>query len=511
MGAGPWPAASAVLCALLALLLLPSVASSETDPGLAETVAGIDWFVEEQLDSNGVPGAAMVIVDAGGRSETRTFGKSGRGDESVGPQTPFLICSVTKSFTALATMQLFDRGLLDLEDPVGEYLPWFEVEPAEDSDAVTVRTFLNQTSGLSALAGGEEMRYISDLSILDTARSLSGETLQSRPGEEFEYANGNYVLLGAVIEAASGTTYQAFLERNVLAPLGMQHTWLGLDEARQNGMAEGHRYWFGMTFAHTSWSTGLIPAGGVISTAPDMGRYLRMMLNEGRLGEERVLSAKGIRTMTRPAVEATVGPWAKDPDVSYGMGWYVGGGPFGSKDAVFHPGGSPDFGSMAAFLPDEGVAMDLLYNVTPEVSLPGAAGDVDRIGAGVISLLMGDEPKEGWSMYDYYLAFDLVVAVLFGLCVWLLVRAFRRPWLAGSTRFQRISRPAATIGLLLLALVLLTFPFLTGLGWQVLFLSVPDFTLALLVLGLLLLAVGVLRLVQLVRLFRARGVQPRAS
>ena len=95
-----------------------------------------------------------------------------------------------------------------------------------------------------------------------------------------------------------------------------------------------------------------------------MARYLRMMLNGGELDGRRVLSRHGIATLTKPAAAATVGPWAKDPDVFYGMGWYVGGGPFGPEPAVFHPGGSPDFGSMAVLLPGQEQGLVLLYNST---------------------------------------------------------------------------------------------------------------------------------------------------
>ncbi|MBK8294330.1 MAG: beta-lactamase family protein [Solirubrobacterales bacterium] len=154
----------------------------------------------------------------------------------------------------------------------------------------------------------------------------------------------------------------------------MKHSYVDLARAESAGLAEGHRYWFGWVFPHTSYTTGLIPAGGVISTAPDMARYLRMMLNGGELDGHRVLSRQGVATLTSPVAATTVGPWAKDPDVSYGMGWYVGGGPFGPEPAVFHPGGSPDFGSMAVLLPAQEQGLVLLYNVTPEVELPGAAG-----------------------------------------------------------------------------------------------------------------------------------------
>lgn len=464
-----------------------------------ETVDRIDRFVEAGLQDNGVPGASMAIVNPDQTVDVRVFGHTGRGDDPVEARTPFIICSVTKSFTALAVMQLAERGRVALDAPVKRYLPWFEVGPPGEEP--TVRNLLNQTSGLSSLAGGHEMRYLSNASILDTARSLAGEELQSTPGEEFEYANGNYVLLGALVEELSGVSYQAFVQRNILNPLGMSDTYLDLEQAEANGVSRGHRYWFGLTRPHTSYTTGLIPAGGIISTAPDMARYLRMVIGKGRLGDRRIISAESVALLTKPGPSAEVGPWAKDPDVNYGMGWYVGGGPFGPDPAIFHPGGSPDFGAMAAVLPESDQGIVLLYNVTPEVDLPGAAGDVDRVAAGAVSILMGSEPATGWSMHDFYLAFDLIVVALIGLAALQLWRASAKPLRKPSSPVRKVLR-GLHIGLLIgLALMFLALP-LAGPGWDVLFLALPDLALVLVILGLLVLGACVTLIVRSARATR---------
>lgn len=486
---------------LCAPLVCAAAAPAAVPP---RTLQQIDAHVEEELDANRVPGAALAIVDADGPVHERAFGETGDGEEAVTLETPFITCSVSKSFTALATMQLAERGALDLDDPVGEYLPWFEVSPAEDSGRVTVRRLLTQTSGIPTAAGGAELRYLDDRSIAETARTLRGEQLSSSPGTEFEYSNGNYVLLGAVIEAASGRSYQEYLRAELIEPLRMERTYLNLEEAERAGLAKGHRYWFGWTAPHTSYATGLIPTGGVISTAPDMGRYLRMMLNGGELGGRRIVSAAGVATLTRANAPATVGAWAKDPDVAYGMGWYVGGEPFGPRPAVFHPGGSPDFGSMAVLLPESEQGLVLLYNATPELALPGADGDVDRIAAGAVSLLMDSEPAEGWSLSRYYVYFDLIALVLLALAAWGLARAVGAPRGSCDGRAGSAARWAGAVAALVLGLLILLLPAL-GLGWGVLFLSVPDFALVLVLLGALLTAQGAVRVVALARSRRGDG------
>ncbi len=150
-------------------------------------------------------------------------------------------------------------------------------------------------------------------------------------------------------------------------------------------------------------------------------------------------------------------------------------------------------------LPKQDRALVLLMNATPEVTMPGAAGALDRIGSGAASLLTGSDPADGPSMHGYYLAFDLIAAALLAVLLWALVRAIRRPPGAPHSRLRGVLRVGrATLALLVGALLLL-FPLLSGLGWKVMFLSVPDHAIVAIVFGLLLCAIGTVRLVRLGR------------
>lgn len=495
----PNPRAFSRTFGAIAILLLAAVAGTAPTAHAAVAIpADVHEFVDSELERNGVPGAALAIADRNGIA-VETFGSTGRDDQPVVAATPFLIGSVTKSFTAVAALQLAERGKLDLDAPVRDYLPWFSVEPDGDLDRVTVRTLLNQTSGIPTDAGGGAMRYLDDVPIATAARELDGVELAAPPGTRFEYANGNYVLLGALIEVASGLSYGDYLQANVFDPLAMTSTFTAIAPARSAGMSEGHRYWLGFTRPHVTFTDALLPAGGVISSAPDVARYAQMLLNGGAVDGERLLSRASVATMQTPAVDATVGPWAKDPHVSYGMGLYVGGAPFGPENASFHPGGSPDFGSMLVLLPEQKQTLVLLYNATPEVAMPGAAGALDRIGAGATSLLIGSAPADGPSMHGYYLAFDLLVAAVLAALIWALVRAIRRPPGAPPSRLRGVLRVGRALLALLVGALLLLFPLLSGLGWKVMFLSVPDHALVAIVFGLLLCTIGTVRLVRLGR------------
>ena len=202
--------------------------------------------------------------------------------------------------------------------------------------------------------------------------------------------------------------------------------------------------------------------------------------------------------METPAAEAEVGPWSKGGDVAYGMGLYSGSGVFGDEPAVFHPGGSPDFGSMMVLFPDRGIGLTVLYNATPEIDLPGAAGALDRISAGAASILLGEDPDEGWSMKRFYLVFDVIVALLIAALAAVLALV-ARPGRRNVPGRLRIAGAALVLGLgmLLIFALLLGDP-----GWSVLFLSVPDLALVIAAVGALLAAIGAVDLVRALGLRR---------
>jgi CubicO group peptidase (beta-lactamase class C family) len=442
------------------------VAAAETPGG--DTVDRIEAHIAEGLQANRVPGGALAVVDSAGKVHLRGFGVTGRGGDDVTPDTPFIIGSTTKSMTALAVLQLVEDGALALDDPVNAHLREFQVHPAAWTEQVTVRRLLEHTSGLPPLAGAPATTWLQDVPIADAATQVNGTELVSEPGTDWQYANANYVLLGALIEEVTGRPYADHLEDRLFAPLGMSRTTARLDEARQLGLSDGHRYVFGVPVAHLAHREGLVPAGLVVSTARDLSRYLQALLQGGQLDGERVLSEEGMQTLFTPAVAATLGPWAKQPSASYGLGWFVGEGPFGPTPVVFHPGATPDFGTTAAMVPSTSSGLVLLVNVGPRVAVPGAAGDIDRIGAGAVSLLTGSDPEVAGTVVDAYRVVTPALALVLLLAITL---ALRRPSPHGrSRRHIALGSAAALVGLALLALPAV------GVGWRQSWLWAPDLT-----------------------------------
>lgn len=321
----------------------------------------VDAYIERLMRRLKIPGAALAIVEGDKVVHRRGFGRARPGGETPTARTPFYIGSLTKSFTALAVMQLVEAGKIALDAPVQVYLPWFGVADPQASAQITVRHLLNQTSGISGLAGEVQLADFdgSPEAAKRQAQALSTLVLDRSPGAAFEYSNANYNLLGLIVGAASGRTYEEYLQEHVLTPLEMEHTTRSPATAQENGLAVGHQYWFAMPVAAPDlvFPHGALAGGGLISTAEDMAQYMIAFLHGGRYGDAQILSASGIKELQRGATEATYGGMTFG---QYAMGWYED--TIGQTRVLWHSGILPHFFAVMALLPAQKKGFVLLLN-----------------------------------------------------------------------------------------------------------------------------------------------------
>ena len=496
--------------ALTAWLLLVTVAASPAaaDSPDRATLARMDRVIRDGMDGSGMPAFAVVVVSGNDVVHARGFGDAGEGRRAT-PQSPFLLGSTSKSFTALAAMQLVDAGRLDLNARVRRYVPEFRLADQADADRITVRQALQQTTGMPATAGGPIVRSAADGTALEALYELQGTKLVTRPGKAFAYANGNYVLAGLIVERASGEPYAQYVQRHIFTPLGMRDSYVALDAAKRAGLATGHRYWFGLATAHgPTFRPGIQPAGYLISTAQDMGRYLAMYLNHGVSADgQRLVSRRGLETMLAPGRPGKLGAWSDHADARYAMGWFVGG-PW-SEPAQLHPGRAPDSSALIAMFPRRNLAVVTLTNAANDLTLPGYPAAVDRVERNAIDALIGDPVDTGTSLHRYYLYVDLIALALLTAAAWPLVRAVRA--LRTRTRPHHRRRAIAGVvtraagGVLLVALPALAFGWRASLLWQ------PDVFTFIVLLGALLLLTATLRFAGLLRRCPESAQQPPVS
>jgi len=167
----------------------------------------IETYIEQEMDRNIIPGLSVGIIENGEIIYLRGFGQADLSNRQVTAQTPFIIGSMSKFFTALAVMQLVEAGKIDLDTPVQYYIPDFTLTDRESSALITTRHLLNQNSGISNIEGLRQCADMSDYSIGETVEKLKSTELAHPVGSRFMYSNSNYVVLELLVESVSGDTY----------------------------------------------------------------------------------------------------------------------------------------------------------------------------------------------------------------------------------------------------------------------------------------------------------------
>jgi CubicO group peptidase (beta-lactamase class C family) len=470
-------------------------------------LAAIDAYVEAQLRDARIPGLALGIVHGDRTVQLQGYGRADDSGRAFTPHTPFFIGSNSKSFTALAVMQLVEAGRIDLDAPVQRYIPWFRVADPAASTQITIRHLLHQTSGLSERAG--QLAVVAGPQPLEAAvRALATVQVARPPGTGFEYSNLNYTTLGLVVEVAARERFDRYLQRHIFQPLQMRHTYTAYQDAKGDGLACGYRYWFGFPVAFDQPPPGMLPAGGIISTAEDMTHYLAMYLGGGRYGDQVLLSPAGIAQMLQPGSRQTKGVFA---GAGYGMGWFVG--PWGGVDAGYHFGDWSHAHAGMALVPRDGWGVIVLFNVGLHgAALPGLLA----IEQSVTGLVAGGQAAKATGVRAFYRLFNLAVVAIVAAQGWSLARLLRRgdrlelP-LQGSLHTLRQGR---RWGLPLVwefgvaAAVAVVPPKVAKANWKGLFLYGPDMSSALLAIGGLSALTGLIRGAKAGRSLRRRPSTP---
>ncbi|MBC8163664.1 MAG: beta-lactamase family protein [Roseiflexaceae bacterium] len=476
----------APLLFLAAMITVATAIGTVAQPAArAPDFAAIDAYIKTEMNDDRVPGVALAIVQNDQIAYLRGYGDDGYG-RPVTPQTSFILGSMSKSFTALAIMQLVERGEIELDAPVQRYLAWFRVADPAASAALTMRHLLNHTSGIPTHAPQASGNSVT---LQDHVRVLADVSLNNWPGAKHEYASPNYLVLGAVIEQITGLSYAAYIQQHVFAPLQMQHSFTEQNRAIQNGMAQGHRYWFGFPVAATlEYEDGRMPTAALISSAEDLGQYLIALLNTGRYGESSVLSPTSIAQMYQSSVPSE--------GFSYAFGWRVG--TIGDVPAIHHGGIVPHFRGKMVMLPEQRWGVVVLTNASTSFPLP-ILPTSHRLADAIAANLAGQSLVDSsYTQSIIYLAITIGMAlILFSQIAGLLQVGRWRAQLSSRPRWRVLGEVAVELLWPLFALIGL--PRVIGIPWSELLRGTPDMAwwlIASVVLGLLTCAVKVIAIRQ---------------
>ena len=495
------------LCVAFAALAPASASVQAAEPLEPDVVEEIQAYVEGELEALGVPGAAVAVVRDDEIVFAQGFGHADDDGREVTPQTPFELASVSKSLTAIAVMQQVEAGNLALDAPVRTYLPWFDDDQPALSE-VTVRDLLGHQSGWTEADGRRNLAdtYAGEDAIERNVRRLA-QTAPTNARGTFEYSNANYDTLALLVETTSGMLFADYIETEVFVPLEMSHSHASRAEAKADGLAQGYYPFLGIPIAYDAPD---VPAGAgsgfLYASAEDLGHELIFQLNEGRYGDEQVLSADQLRELQRPISR---------PDATSG---YAGGlwtYPLWAAGALETDADAPTYrvpvmyehgGDHAAaatgilFLPEERWGVVVLLN-TNDGSAPSR---FHQLHYGIATILLGGEPpatvayEDVLGQYGRTLLVAVVALQIIGIG-WALrrIRAWRRS--PASRPRSRLAVAAHLVPALLLdiAVTAVVWSFLTdrsgGIPFEVVARYAPDISLLILVIAVLGIGWGLVR------------------
>jgi CubicO group peptidase (beta-lactamase class C family) len=320
----------------------------------------LDEVIAQNAAAYAVPGVSVGIWHQG-REIYASHGVTGvEHPLPVDRDTIFTLGSTTKSFTATALVILAEQGKVDFDAPVRRYLPDLELADERTAASITVANLLNHTAGFDTwmlLDTGD-----GDDALKTYVDHLGELTLIAAPGERASYSQVGFNLLGRVIEAVTGTTYEKAVAELLFEPLGLERTTYFAAEAMTHRFALGHNVTDEGTTVSRPWKLHRAQnaGGGLSSTARDLVRWARFHLGDGTAPSgERLVSAEALRGMRNPTVElrgSSIGD-------AFGICWFlreVDGA------ATFGHGGSA-YGQFAdlVVVPEHDFAIVVMTNAEP--------------------------------------------------------------------------------------------------------------------------------------------------
>lgn len=346
-----------VALAIVAILVAAAKPDSSDDPRIALMLHYLDAAARL-----GHLNGAVLVAEQGHILIDTAYGYANREQHTLNtPDTRFRVASVTKQFTGMAVRMLASDGKLNVSDPISR---WLDSLPAT-WDAITVDQLLHHTSGISDYEGwfdGYTTQSYSDyMSQFDApgriVRDAKKLPLDFEPGTRFHYDNTGYVLLGYVIEHASGMPYQDFVRTRILEPLGMSHSqmdrsdWLIADRAQGYRLRNGAwpvAWYNGLTWddrlnAHYQLMAPPQGEAGLVTTTHDLYRWDQALYTE--------------KLVSRAVLDSIFTPGMGD----YGDGWFIRHGPDGTTHE--HSGGLPGFTCYIMRIPEHHRTIIVLQNI----------------------------------------------------------------------------------------------------------------------------------------------------
>ena len=336
----------------------------------------IDEIFSRYASQNHFPGLVYGLIADGKLIHTGNIGYANISQKkSADSKSAFRIASMTKSFTAMAILKLRDEGKLKLDDPVYLYIPEMKAQKYLTTDApvITIRNLLTHGAGFPEdNPWGDRQLAKTDDELIGMIKT--GISFSNNPGLKYEYSNMGFAILGYIIKKVSGLSYDSYITKNILEPVGMLHTYFEYSKVPSSELAHGYRrlneQWIEQPMLHDGTYGAM---GGMITSIEDFAKYASLQLSAWPPRNDMdngPIKRSSLREMQFPWNISGLNPQYKFlsgrvcPVVtaySYGLAW--------TKDCenriyVGHSGGLPGFGSNWRIMPEYGIGVISFSNLT---------------------------------------------------------------------------------------------------------------------------------------------------
>lgn len=383
---------AAVLSFLCALFLLLGGFTASAQPA---PLTGFDDATNAAIRQWNVPGLAVSVVKDGKVVFAKGYGVRKVGESApVDEHTLFSIGSISKSFTAMALGMLVEEGKLSWDDPVTQYLPYFQLYDPYVTREFTIRDLLVHRSGLPEVCGGI-LWYGSDYSREEVIKRLRYLQPVSSFRSTFAYQSVTYMAAGEVIRAVTGKSWDDVIRERIFSPLGMKESSSLFRELKgAKNIALPHVRIDGkpVAIAYRD-SDALGPGGSIVSNVHDMSRYMQLLLGEGSLEGKKLYGEGVARELFNPQMLVPLRP-SGHPELkplnatfsAYGFGWFLRD--YRGRKLVWHTGGMDGMSAAVLLVPEEKLGITVLTHQD--------GGIVMGVAYQLLDAMLG-APKKDWN------------------------------------------------------------------------------------------------------------------
>ena len=336
-------------------------------------------YVSSVMEEKGIAGVSVGISKGRKIIYEQGFGYRDISTKNpVTPETIFGIASITKSFTAVAIMQLAEQGFLCVSDPVIEHIPVFKLKGIDDMNKIEIHHLLSHTTGCPPLERREDLKVLDEH--LEYLSSSDYKPL-GNPGEFFSYCNDTFLLLGAIIERVTGKLFRRYVTENILNPLNMYRSTLSIEEVEKyNDVSVPYDYNTDKKgLEEKPWPTlgNYEVGGGIRSCARDLLKYGNFYIRALNNSPIQIITKSSIEKMFQPAYEI-----GDNSHYGYALKTTYN---YHGVTLVEHGGGQPGVSSNFGFIPEKEVVVTVLSNV--------GAVPIRKIWLAAVNTVLGLPPE----------------------------------------------------------------------------------------------------------------------